>query len=68
MQELLASQGKKILPTLIRSHTVRHNYGLFSLFETRVLQVDVTVVGVAGQFIPLDDEAELRKKLGQLAL
>lgn len=68
IQELLASQGKKMIPALIRSHTVRRNYGLFSLFETRLLQVDITIVGIAGRFIPLDDEEELKKKLGRLAL
>jgi hypothetical protein len=68
MRDILATQGKKVIDSLTRSNTVRRDYGLFSIFTTRVFQVEVAVVGVGAQFIPLDSQDELIKKLGRLML
>src|SRR5687767_9262704 len=54
MHDILTTQGKKVIDSLIRSNTARRDYGLFSVFTTRVLQVEVVVIGVGAQFIPLD--------------
>jgi len=66
MRGLLTSQGKKVIDSLIRSNTARRDYGLFSVFTTRVLQVEVVVIGIGTRFIPLDRQEELIKKLGRL--
>jgi len=68
MRDILTTQGKKVIDSLTRSNTVRRDYGLFSIFTTRVFQVEVAVVGVAAHFIPLDSQEELIKKLGRLML
>jgi len=68
MRDILTTQGKKVIDSLTRSNTVRRDYGLFSIFTTRVFQVEVAVVGVGTQFIPLDSQDELIKKLGRLML
>ena len=68
MRDILTTQGKKVIDSLTRSNTVRRDYGLFSIFTTRVFQVEVAVVGVGAQFIPLDSQEELIKKLGRLML
>jgi|KBSMisStandDraft_5_1062788.scaffolds.fasta_scaffold12254_3 hypothetical protein len=68
MREILASQGKKIIESLIQANTIRRNYGLFSVYTTRVFQVEISVVGVCTQFIPLDSRDELVQKLGRLIL
>ncbi|HKN86269.1 MAG TPA: DUF4359 domain-containing protein [Nitrospiraceae bacterium] len=68
MRDILTTQGKKVIDSLTRSNTVRRDYGLFSLFTTRVFQVEIAVVGVGTQFIPLDSQEELIKKLGRLML
>jgi hypothetical protein len=68
IQDLLRTKGKKIIQSLIRSNTIRHNYGLFSIFETTALGVRVQVVGVGSRFFPLEDEKEIVRKLGQLIL
>ena len=68
MRDILTTQGKKVIDSLTRSNTVRRDYGLFSVFTTRVFQVEVAVVGVGTQFIPLDSQDELIKKLGRLML
>lgn len=66
MRDILTSQGKKVIDSLIRSNTARRDYGLFSVFTTRVLQVEVVVIGIGTRFIPLDSQEELIKKLGRL--
>lgn len=68
MRDILTTQGKKVIDSLTRSNTVRRDYGLFSIFTTRVFQVEIAVVGVGAQFIPLDSQEELIKKLGRLML
>lgn len=68
MRDILTTQGKKVIASLTRSNTVRRDYGLFSVFTTRVFQVEIAVVGVGTQFIPLDSQDELIKKLGRLML
>lgn len=68
MRDILTTQGKKVIDSLIRSNTVRRDYGLFSVFTTQVFQVEVVVVGVATQFIPLESQEDLIKKLGRLML
>ena len=68
MRQILTSQGRKTIESLIRSNTERRNFGLFSIFTTRVFQVEVVVVGVGAHFIPLERQEELIKKLGRLML
>jgi hypothetical protein len=65
---LLAEQGKKIIGSVIRANTIRRNYGLFSIFETQAFDVRVVVVGVGRQFIPVDGQEEIVRKLGRLVL
>jgi hypothetical protein len=68
MRDILTTQGKKVIDSLTRTNTVRRDYGLFSIFTTRVFQVEIAVVGVGTRFIPLDSQEALIKKLGRLML
>jgi len=68
IQDLLISQGKRVIESVVRSNTVRRNYGLFSIFETRVFDVRVVVLGVGMTFIPIDGQEDIEKKLGRLVL
>lgn len=68
MREILASQGKKVIESLTQANTRRRNYGLFSLYTTRLFQVEISVIGVGTRFIPLDSQDQLAKKFGQLML
>ncbi len=68
IRDLLTAQGKRTIESLIRSNTVRRNYGLFSIFETHAFDVRVVVVGVGKHFFPIDGQEEIAKKLGQLVL
>ncbi|MGH7259663.1 MAG: DUF4359 domain-containing protein [Nitrospiraceae bacterium] len=64
--ELYATQGKKLIELVLQKHTQRRNFGLFSLYESRVLEQRIVVVGVAAQFIPVEGVEEVTLKLGQL--
>ncbi|MBM4121199.1 MAG: DUF4359 domain-containing protein [Nitrospira sp.] len=67
IRQLFKSQGKQVVEAVIRPNTLRHNYGLFSLFETRVMGTRVLVVGVVNRFIPVDGMDALKEKMGRLA-
>jgi hypothetical protein len=60
---VLKAHGKKIIESVVASRTIRRNYGLLSIYETRVRDVDVRVVGVAGVFIPLERQDDVVIKL-----
>lgn len=63
---LYASQGPKVIELVVQKHTRRRNFGLFSLFESRVLEQNVLVLGVASVFIPLEGVDEVTVELGRL--
>ena len=67
IRQLFKSQGKQVVEAVIRPNTLRHSYGLFSLFETRVMGTRVLVVGVVNRFIPVDGMDALKEKMGRLA-
>ena len=63
---LYASQGPKLIELVVQKHTRRRNFGLFSLFESRMLEQNVLVLGVASVFIPLEGVDEATVRLGRL--
>lgn len=63
---LYASQGPKLIEMVLQNHTHRRNFGLFSLFESHVMEQKVVVLGVGRQFIPMEGVEEATVKLGQL--
>lgn len=67
IQNVFRSQGKKIIQGVVRPNTVRRNWGLVSRFETRVLDEEVMVLGIAGRFVPLKGFEETTLKIGRLA-
>ena len=67
MQSLYETQGPKLVELVLRKYTQRRNFGLFCLFESRVLEQKVVVVGVASRFIPVEGVEEATVKLGRLA-
>lgn len=68
IKSLFKSQGKLIIDSVVHPNTRRRNYGLFSLFETRVFDVRVSVLGAGGVFVPLDGVDEATRKVGQILL
>jgi Domain of unknown function (DUF4359) len=68
IRDLLKSQGTNLIRSLTRSNTLRRDFGLFSIFETSAFGVRIQVLGIAQQFVPLEDEKELVRKLGRLMM
>jgi hypothetical protein len=66
-RQLLREQAKPLIAQLLASATVRRNAGVFSLFETKLLGLDITVLGIATKFIPIAGTDELEKKIHQLS-
>jgi len=66
IHSLYATQGPKLIELVLQKHTRRRNFGLFSLFESHVLEQKIVVVGVATRFVPLEGVDEATMKLGQL--
>jgi len=68
IRSLLRTRGQQVIDGLIRSSTVRRNFGLFSIFDTNVEAVRLRVVGIGHRFIPIDDVEAITRKIGQLML
>ncbi|MCP9460441.1 MAG: DUF4359 domain-containing protein [Nitrospira sp.] len=66
LRGLYAANGKKLVELVVQQHTRRRNFGLFSLFESRVLEQRVMVIGIASTFVPVEGVEEAIMKIGQL--
>ena len=67
IRQVFRAQGKKLIENVVRPATVRHNWGLFSQYETRVVDTKVVVLGIGGQFIPIKGVDEATLKIGRMA-
>ena len=67
IRQVFRTQGKKLIEGIVRPATVRHNWGLLSRYETRVAETKVVVVGIGGQFIPIQGVEEATLKIGRMA-
>lgn len=67
VRSIFRLHSHELLSSVVRPHTVRRDWGILSIYETTVFDSRILVLGVAGNFIPLQgiDEAILR--LGRLA-
>jgi len=59
-------QNRAVIEAVLRSQTLRRDYGLFSLFETNIWDVQFVVLGIGGRFVPLDGLDQAKKKLQRL--
>jgi hypothetical protein len=66
LRGLYAANGKNLVALVLEKYTRRRNFGLFSLFESRVLEQKVVVVGVASRFIPVEGVEEAVLEIGRL--
>ena len=67
IRQVFRSQSKKLLESFVRPNTARRNWGIFSYFETHVVGTNVVVLGLGGQFIPLQGVEEATLKIGRMA-
>jgi hypothetical protein len=67
IRQVFQAQSKQLLESVVRPQTTRQNWGLFSRYKTQVLDTQVIVIGVAGQFIPVQGVEEATLKIGRMA-
>lgn len=68
VRSILRGHSQELLNSMVRPHTVRHNWGMLSRFETTVLGARVVVIGVYGQFIPIEGVDEAIVAIGHRVL
>lgn len=61
--EMVRPHSRQLVESLLRPATTRHNWGLFSRYETMVGGNKVVVLGVSGRFIPLSGVEESLKRI-----
>lgn len=67
IRQVFKRQGHILLESLVRPHTIRHNLGVFSRYDTEVMNTQVVVIGIAGRFIPIKGVEEATIKIGRMA-
>ncbi|OGW51394.1 MAG: hypothetical protein A2V62_07555 [Nitrospirae bacterium RBG_19FT_COMBO_58_9] len=65
VRNIFRRHSQELLNSMVRPHTVRRNWGLFSRFETTVLGTRVVVIGIGNQFIPVEGVDEAILTLGR---
>jgi hypothetical protein len=62
VRTIFRAHSHELVDSVVRPHTVRRNWGLFSFFETTALDAHIEVLAIGGRFIPLQgvDDAILR--------
>lgn len=67
IRQVFQSQSKRLLESVVRPNTVRHNWGVLSYYEMQVAGTNVVVLGLGGRFIPLQGVEEATLKIGRMA-
>lgn len=67
LRTIFRAHSHELVLSVIHPHTIRHNWGLFSRFETTAMDVHIEVLGIGGHFIPLRGIDEAIIRLGRLA-
>lgn len=65
VRSIFRRHSQELLNSMVRPHTIRHNWGLFSWFETTVLGTRVVVIGIGQHFIPVEGVDEAILALGR---
>lgn len=65
VRNIFRRHSQELLNSMVRPHTIRHNWGLFSRFDTTVLGTRVVVIGIGHHFIPVEGVDEAILALGR---
>jgi len=65
VKSIFRRHSQELLDSMVRPHTTRQNWGIFSRFETMVLGTRVVVIGIGNQFIPIEGVDEAILNLGR---
>lgn len=67
IRQVFRLQSKKLLESVVRPNTARHNWGILSQYETHIADTKIVVVGLGGRFVPLQGVEEATLKIGRMA-
>jgi len=67
IRQVFRSQSKKLIESVVRPATVRHNWGVLSRYETHVADTRVVVLGIGRRFVPIEGVEEATLKIGRMA-
>ena len=67
IRQVFRSRIKKLIESVVRPHTVRHNWGVLSRYETQVADTKVVVLGIGGRFVPIKGVEVATLKIGRMA-
>jgi Domain of unknown function (DUF4359) len=67
IRAVFQSRKRQLLEGIVRPSTQRANWGLWSMYRTKILDQEIVVVGVATWFVPLSGVEEATLKIGRLA-
>lgn len=65
VRNIFRRHSQELLNSMVRPHTTRQNWGIFSRFDTTVLGTRVVVIGIGNQFIPIEGVDEAIVTLGR---
>ena len=65
VRNIFRRHSQELLNSMVRPHTMRRNWGVFSRFDTTVLGTRVVVIGIGNQFIPVEGVDEANLTLGR---
>lgn len=67
LRQVFRSQSRKLLESFVRPNTTRQNWGMLSRYDTQVADTKIVVLGLGGQFIPIQGVEEATLKIGRMA-
>ena len=67
VRTIFRAHSHELVASVVQPHTMRHNWGLFCIFETTALDTHIELLGIAGRFIPIKGMDEATIRLGRLA-
>ena len=65
VRNIFRRHSQELLDSMVRPHTTRINWGIFSRFDTTVLGTRVVVIGIGNQFVPIEGVDEAIVTLGR---
>ena len=67
IRQVFRSQSKKLVEGMVRPHTTRQNWGIWSRYETQVVRTRVVVLGIGSRFVPIEGVEEAALRIGRMA-
>ncbi|HJT22663.1 MAG TPA: DUF4359 domain-containing protein [Nitrospira sp.] len=67
VRTIFRAHSHELVVSIVRPHTIRHNWGFFSVFETSALDAHIEVLGIGTRFIPIKGVDDAIARFGRLA-